>query len=163
MFMRRMRLFTGGGVIMLTLAAPTLVAAGQTENDPVLGHWNLVVERSIYDPGPPPRSQRRSYELHPDGVRTTIVTYDPAGQRSQVIYIAAYDAMEYPLVGTTNADALALVRLDPLLAEGTVSHAGSPVAYARRVISDDGQLMTITVRQVTSGAVNVAVYEREPE
>ena len=75
--------------------------------------------------------------------------------------MADYDSMEYPIVGSTSADALTLVQLDPLLTEATVTHAERPMAYARRVISPDGRTMTLTIREVQSGAVNVAVYERK--
>ena len=143
--------WTGSTVVASQSAAPSV--------DPVLGTWTLVVEKSIYDPGPVPRSQTRVYEAHPDGVKATIRTVDNAGGIATVEYVADYDSMEYPLIGTATADALALVRLDPLLAEGTVSHAGQPIAYVRRVISPDAHTMTITIRQ-TSGATNVAVYDR---
>ncbi len=153
-----------GLLFLVLMSAASMAVAGESARDgedPVLGTWNLVVEKSIYDPGPAPRSQQRVYRAHPEGVEARIITVDAAGRSSTVLYVADYDSMEYPLVGTTNADALALVRLDHLLAEATVTHAGRPIAYARRVISPDGQTMTITVRQTSSGATNVAVYERE--
>ncbi len=158
------------GVLLLVLVlafgvAASKAAAGQSadDRDPVLGTWNLAVDKSIYDPGPAPRSQTRVYEAHPDGVKATINTIDAAGRSAKVLYIADYDSMEYPLVGTApgQGDALALVQLDPLLLEGTVTHAGRPIAFARRVISPDGQTMTITIRQAQSRGINVAVYERE--
>ena len=100
------------GLLVLVLGASVVVASesARDSEDPVLGTWNLVVEKSIYDPGPAPRSQKRIYEAHPDGVKARILTVDAAGRLSTVLYVADYDSMEYPLVGTTKADALALVR-----------------------------------------------------
>ncbi len=150
----------------LALGAATFTAAaGQSDDDrdPVLGTWNLAVDKSIYDPGPAPRSQTRVYKTHPDGIKATITTIDRRGESATVEYVADYDSMEYPLIGAApgQGDALALVQLDPLLLEGTVTHAGRPIAYARRVISPDGQTMTVTIRQAESGGINVAVFERE--
>ncbi len=146
---------------LAAVASTSLAVIGQSSDDPVLGTWNLVVGRSIYDPGPAPRSQSRRYEPHADGVKATIVTIDRSGASSTVEFVADYDSMEYPIVGSTSADALTLVQLDPLLTEATVNHAGRPMAYARRVISPDGRMMTLTIREVQSGSVNVAVYERK--
>ena len=94
-------------------------------------------------------------------MKATIVTIDRSGASSTVEFVADYDSMEHPIVGSTSADALTLVQLDPLLTEATVNHAGRPMAYARRVISPDGRMMTLTIREVQSGSVNVAVYERK--
>ena len=154
------------GLLVLVLASVVSTAAAglaAPDDDPVIGTWILAVEKSIYDPGPAPRSQTRIYEAHQDGVKATINTIDAAGRSSKVLYIADYDSMEYPLVGTVpgQGDALALVQLDPLLLEGIVTHAGRPIAFARRVISADGQTMTITIRQADAGGINVAVYERK--
>ena len=158
------------GIVVSVLAfalgsGATTAVAGQSadDRDPVLGTWNLAVDKSIYDPGPAPRSQTRVYETHPDGIKATIATIDRRGESATVEYVADYDSMEYPLIGTApgQGDALALVQLDPLLLEGTVTHTGRPIAYARRVISPDGQTMTVTIRQAEAGGINVAVYERE--
>ena len=149
-------------VLALGMAATLVVGQpAQANDDPVLGTWNLVVDKSIYDPGPAPRSQTRTYEAHPDGVKATIVTINAAGESSTVEFVADYDQMEGPIVGSTTADTLVLVKLDPLLAEATVSHAGRPMAYGRRIISPDGRTMTVTIREIHTGVVNVAVYERE--
>ena len=156
---RRDTIFLGVALLLVLAASTSLRGAVQTR-DPILGTWNLAVERSIYDPGPAPRSQRRIYEAHPDGVKATVVTVDATGQSSMVEYIADYDSMEYPLLGTPNADTIALVQLDPNRHDVTVTFAGRVIATARRVISPDGELMTVTVRS-GAGTTNVTVFERE--
>ena len=146
---------------LAAVASTSLAVIGQSSDDPVLGTWNLVVGgRSTI------RVQHRAVRrvgtsLIADGVKATIVTIDRSGASSTVEFVADYDSMEYPIVGSTSADALTLVQLDPLLTEATVNHAGRPMAYARRVISPDGRMMTLTIREVQSGSVNVAVYERK--
>ena len=61
---------------LATVATTSVAVIGQSSgDDPVLGTWNLVVGKSIYDPGPVPRSQTRTYERHPEGVKATIVNH----------------------------------------------------------------------------------------
>ena len=149
-----------GAALLLVLTAPASATVAAQTGDPILGTWNLAVEKSIYDPGPAPRSQKRIYEDHREGVKATVLTVDAMGQSSTVEYVADYDSMEYPLLGTPNADAIALVQLDPNTHDVTVTHLGRVIATARRVISPDGKTMTVTVR---SGAntTNVTVFEKE--
>jgi hypothetical protein len=140
------------------------LAVGSQE-DLVLGTWVLNVEKSSYDPGPAPRSQTRTYEIVPEGIRATIVTVNAKGQSMTARYTAEYDSLEHPLTGSTTVDAIALKKVDDHTAEATLTHARKVIGTARRVISADGKTMTITFRgQGDDGrqVVNVAVYEKGP-
>lgn len=88
-----------GLLVLMLMSAASMVVAGKSarvDDEPVLGTWNLVVEKSIFDPGPAPRSQERVYRVHPEGVEARIITVDAAGRSSIVLYVADYDCMEYP-------------------------------------------------------------------
>jgi len=135
-----------------------------SEDDLVLGTWILNVEKSSYDPGPPPRSQTRTYEKVPEGIKATIITVDPKGQSVTARYTAQYDSLEYPLTGSATVDAIALKRVNAYTAEATLTHARKLIGTARRVISEDGKTMTITFRGTDENGrrvTNVAVYEKE--
>ncbi|HLE72410.1 MAG TPA: hypothetical protein VJH87_22220 [Vicinamibacteria bacterium] len=130
----------------------------------MLGTWILNVEKSSYDPGPPPRSQTRTYEKVPEGIKATIITVDPKGQSVTARYTAQYDSLEYPLTGSATVDAIALKRVNAYTAEATLTHARKLIGTARRVISEDGKTMTITFRGTDENGrrvTNVAVYEKE--
>jgi hypothetical protein len=132
--------------------------------DRVLGTWILDLERSTYTPGPAPRSQTRTYEVHPDGVKATIVTVDANGRSTTGQYVADYDSIEYPFTGSAQVDAISLKKVNASTAEATLTHARKVIGTARRVISDDGKTMTITFKGTDEqgrALTNVAVYVRK--
>jgi hypothetical protein len=159
--------------VVLTLAAlaasvVTLTAAGaqRATRDPVanlvVGTWRLDLSRSKYFPGPPPKSETRTYEADGDFIKATIHRVDAAGNAETVSYTANYDN-PYPVTGSENYDAIKMTRIDPYTSESVLSHAGRVFGIARRVISPDGKTMTITLRR--EGEVltnNVAHYEKMP-
>jgi hypothetical protein len=154
--LRRLRLAT-------PLALAALSLSGAFQQDLVLGTWVLNLEKSSYHSGPAPRSQTRTYEAVPEGIKATIVTVDPDGQSITARYAADYDSLEHPLTGSATIDAIALKRINALTAEATLTHARKLIGTARRVISEDGKTMTITYRGTENGRPvrNVAVYEKD--
>jgi hypothetical protein len=129
-------------------------------DNPVVGTWTLVVDKSRYNPGPPPQSQTRTYEVQPKGVKTTIRTVLAGGETTTVSYTANYDSIEYHVTGSATADGIKLTQVDPNTAEAKLLHAGRIVGMARRVVSPDGRTMTITLSDVRGSVQNVAYYEK---
>jgi hypothetical protein len=152
---------------LVVSSALSTMAVGQSAvpggDDRVIGTWELDVGRSSYTSGPPPRSQTRTYERHPDGVKATIVTVDAEGQTTTIEYVADYDGIEYPITGTPNADAIAFMQVLPNEAEAVMLHAGRVVGTARRAISSNGERMTIVFRLPLEGrgAVDVLVLTKQ--
>lgn len=155
-----------GAAVAIWAGDPLLLAHQAQEKavqDPVLGTWVLNVAKSKYTPGPGPKSQRRTYEAHVEGVKATIQTVYADGRSASIQYVANYDGVEYPVTGSPDSDAIALKRIDLYTAEANLMHAGKVMAAVRRVISQDGKTMTITYEGMWEGqsARNVAVYEKE--
>lgn len=151
-------------VTALALSTPPLLFAQQSAapgQNPLVGDWKLVVEKSRYSPGPPPQSQRRTYEAHPRGVKATVRTVNADGETSIVEYTANHDSIEYRVTGSAETDGIALTKIDDYTAEAKLTHAGRVVGTARRVVSPDGRTMTITFRDARGVVHNVAVYEKE--
>ena len=146
------------------MLACSLRALAVDADDPILGVWKLNLARSKYIPGPPPRSQTRTYRLKDDEIFVTIDTVDAHGQRQPTIeFPERYDGKEYPVKGSALGDMLTLKRINNYLSEATVSHAGTVVALTRRIITDEGKtLMLIYQEPSTEHPVdNVIVYERQ--
>jgi hypothetical protein len=140
------------------------LSAVASEEDMVLGVWILNVDKSSYSPGPPPKSQSRTYERVEDGIKATIVTVDARGQTVTSRYTAKYDSIEYPLTGSATVDAIALKRVNATTAEATLTHARKLIGTARRVISEDAKTMTITFRGTDEhgrAMTNVSVYDKK--
>ena len=72
--------------VALALCPARLFAqTAATEDNPLLGTWTLLVEKSRYNPGPPPQRQTRTNEAAPHGVKTTIRTVTPTVNRRSSI------------------------------------------------------------------------------
>jgi hypothetical protein len=129
--------------------------------DPVVGTWHLNLKRSKYAPGPPPRSETRTYQPDGNEVRVTITRVLADGRSEVVEYTANYDNPR-PVTGSDEIDRILMKRINEYTSEAVLSHAGNIFGIARRVISPDRKTMTITLRREGNAVVNnVAFYERE--
>ena len=156
-----------GGAISVWAAHPLPVGAQSSaksdEDRLLLGTWKLNLAKSTYRSGPPPRSQTRTYEPQGQSVKATIQTTYADGRSTTVGYVANYDTLEYAVTGSPDADTIALKRVAPRSAEATLMHAGKVIATASRVISEDGDILTITYQGVQLGSQvdYIAVYDKQ--
>jgi hypothetical protein len=118
------------------------LTAGIWAADPAIGTWKLNVEKSKYEPGPPPKSATVSYEENEGGIKRTGETVNADGQTVSFQYAAKYDGKDYPVTGNPNADMISLKRLNDRTVEATLKKGGKPVTTVRRVVSRDGKTMT---------------------
>jgi hypothetical protein len=146
------------------LAAPSFSQTTRpVEPDRLTGTWQLDLARSKYSPGPPPKSETRVYTRDHEGLKGLMVRHWADGREERIEYRADFDK-EYPVSGTDVFDAVTFKRVDERTADAVLSHAGRVFGTARRVISEDGQTMTITFRREGGTVVNnVAVYRKEPK
>ena len=153
---------------MVVGAHPPLVGQSRSQSSGpgekvLLGTWRLDLAKSKYFPGPAPRSETRIYTADPDGVRGVINRVHADGHTEIIEYRANYDH-EQAVTGTPAYDAITLKRIDDYTSESVLSHAGMVYGTARRVISADGNTMTIAFERKTTGETvrNTAVYRRAP-
>jgi len=141
--------------------AATLVAS-----DPASGTWKLNTAKSKYTPGPPPKSATITYEETADGIKRTGKSVDAEGKTTSFEYTAKYDGKDYPVTGSDLYDAIALKRINDQTTEATLKKSGKVVSNARRVISKDGKVMTLTITGTNPKGEkmhNVAVYDKFSE
>jgi hypothetical protein len=149
-------------VPLLTIAPLPLLKATE-DADPIIGVWKLNLARSKYVPGPPPKSETRTYRQKDNEIFCTIDRVDSSGKRVQPIEFAEkYDGREYPIKGSSVGDALVLKRINDYLAEATMKHAGMVVATTRRIITDNGKTLMLIYKEVNPEhpVDNVIVYDR---
>ena len=155
----------GAAVVLAAAGGPRL--AGQAPASPderVFGTWRLNVAKSKFTPGPPYKDQIRTYERHQDGVKATLKTTYADGHTANIEYVANYDSLEYPVTGSPDYESIRLKKIDASTSEAVLGHGGNVFATARRVISDDGKMLTITFQASESLGRpfrNVMVYERQ--
>jgi len=156
--MRGIGLFVLAGV----LAAPTLV---QAQQNPRVGTWKLNLARSKFDPGPPPKTQTRTYEATQDGQKVTVEGIDGHDNKVSYSYSAKFDGKDYPYSGAgAPGQTIALTRIDDWTQEGAVKQGGTTVLTVRNTVSKDGKTMTITTKTTRSGAkpfINLQVFEKQ--
>ena len=111
--------------------------------DPLIGTWKLNVSESKYGTVAPPKNQTRKYEPQADGLMVTVVTIPRSGPATTFQYLANPDGEEHSVAGNPDVDSLTLKRVDMLTAEGTLLFHGKVRGTILRVLSPDGQMMTI--------------------
>jgi hypothetical protein len=125
-------------------AAIALFSLSAQAADPVNGTWELNVAKSQFYPGPPPRSQTRTYESDGQTVKQTSKGVNAEGETTEVAYTAKYDGKDYPITGNPVADTISLKRIDDATTEATLKKDGKVVSTTTRVISKDGKELTFT-------------------
>ena len=153
------RTLASGAVLAAMLVTPA--AQGR---DPRTGTWRLNTQKSIYKPGPPPRSVTVRIEPSGQGEHVRSEAVDATGTRTVTEYVAAYDGTDYPLKGSPLANTVLLKRVDAYTTERFDKKDGHVMLVYRRVVSPDGRLMTVTIngvdvrgRQVS----NTLIFEKQ--
>jgi hypothetical protein len=133
------------------------------EPDPILGTWELNVAKSRFSPGPPPRSESRTYTQDGTVIRATSKGVDAGGKPTSSQWTVTYDGTEQPIVGSFRADSQIVKRIDRFTSETTIKRGGKVVQTAYREISKDGKTMTLTFKGVNSKGQtvhDVMVFEK---
>lgn len=131
--------------------------------DPLVGTWVLNTKKSVYKPGPAPKSQTRVYREDKDGITATVVTISADGKITTVEYPVNYDGLLHPVAGSPDMDSIKMSRLTTQQSEATIMHAGRVMATTDRMVSGDGQTLTITFKGSAENGDsirNVQVYDR---
>ena len=155
------------------------------ENDSYIGTWTLVPELCIYEEGQPPLSGIYRISQSDGHVRISIDWEAPDGSAHQIEFGAPNDGTRQPsgapgvapvdapgvapvdAPGVASADApeshLSITRVSPLVLDSSAYTGADEVAYARRLASQDGLLLsTLQVGRRADGTSfrNFQVYRR---
>jgi hypothetical protein len=147
----------------LALALP-LATEAQTASDPLLGTWKMNPAKSKFDPGPAPTSQSRVYEATPDGIKITIQTTTASGETQTRSGITKTDGKPYPILGSSNWDAVASTTVNPLRSKSTLMRGGKTIGLLTQVESKDNKVLTATYTFTTPSGTkehDVIVYDRQ--
>lgn len=148
---------------ILTLSTPLVAATAQT-GDPAMGTWVLNVAKSTYDPGPPPRSQTRTYAPAPNGYRFTADGVTATGEKTHVEFTAVFDGKYHPLTGSAAFDSITLKQVDASTVESVQKKGAKVVVRTTRVVSRDGKTLTTTATGTNAQGkpyTNAEVFERQ--
>ena len=158
-------------VVVASLVTPLILSAALSmaresfaQTDAHLGKWSLSVGKSVYQPGPPPRSQVRTYSRDGAGLKGVIETVQPLGVKTLVQYTAQFDGKDYPISGNSDVDTIALTRIDQWTFDATLKRSGKVMTSVRNTVSKDGRTMTVTAKGTTARGQptsSVAIFTRQ--
>lgn len=148
----------------LLLSAALSISAVLGANDPFAGRWQLNVQQSSYLPGTCPARMVIEMETVGDGIRYRSETTYTNGRTSQSQYSADYSGREAIVTGNNGLLApVSLKRLGPNVVVASYKRGFLVLATSRRVVSNDGQTMTITTTSTDrDGKVitSIGIYDR---
>jgi len=151
-------------VFLLALVAVPSTSAAQPPSS-WFGSWSLNVERSTYDPGPPPY-KRATYTIEPwggDGMKVVYEMVHPRGGVTHLEWMGRIDGKDYQLQGIDAFVSYAYSQVSPGVYETIVKMGGRVAATSTVALSSDGKTMTTTTKGVDSGGravTTITVYER---
>lgn len=137
--------------------------------DLYLGTWELVPELSLYDFGPLPASCTYHIEARDPGVHVRMQwQLAREGPESHMEFGGPADGTRRDFLGADGAPSVAfsLTRVDARTLDSRAFRGDEEIAYARRVASEDGELLAIVQeghRPDGGRFRNFQVYRRGPE
>jgi len=154
------RLCTVFAILFLTLAAAGMALA---QGNPFVGTWKLNVAKSKYDPGPPPKSQTRTWDA---SGKVSVKGINAAGKPVSYGYPIKDDGKEYPTVGAipNGADQISSNKFAPNTVEVHFMRGGKPAETTTFAVSKDGKTLTISAKGSNpdgSPFNNVTVWEKK--
>ncbi len=138
---------------------------GQQEHtDPFFGTWKLDPTQCAYEFGLPPQSGL--YRIEPEGTGLTFTAewITPEGQPAHVVYHGIPNGQDHPSGHPAVADTIATTRVSARQLDTAAKKDGRIVYLATRVLSPDGQTMTVTQSGTTPHGQpyrNVAIYRKQ--
>jgi hypothetical protein len=132
--------------------------------DNFVGSWKLNLEKSTYDPGPPPRSLMVTIQAVGDTLNFMFDGYDGEGKALLFEELSiTLDGKEYPIKDDPNRDTTSMKKIDDYTIEQTNTKNGKVATVVRTVYNRDGKSRTMTTTGTdTQGRPihNVAFFDR---
>jgi hypothetical protein len=149
-------------LVAVIMGAAAFAWAG---DDPLVGTWKLNLSKSKFTPGPAPKEETRVYDSQGEGVNVTVRTIEADGHTTTVHISANYDGKDYPVTGSSDYDVITkLNKISERISEAILMHGPRIIATARREVSPDGKMMTITYKtplDENHPINNQAVYDKQ--
>jgi hypothetical protein len=155
--------------VAVAIAAPVfgvalLSCVVQAQGDPLDGSWNLNVSKSVYSPGPPPKSQTLVVSTSGQGKKVAAEIVNAQGGTLSVHWTASFDGKDHPVIGSPVFDAVSLKRIDASTIEQSFKRAGKTMTISTFQVAMDGAVMTNTIKgtDIKGEVLQVlAVYDKQ--
>jgi len=144
--------------------AAALLAAVAWGADPGIGTWKLNLEKSKYNPGPPPKSSTVTWSEDGEFIVSKSEGVNAKGEQVGSSARWKKDGQDYAITGSRTSDTLAAKRIDDYTTDFTYKKGGKVVSTARLVVSKDGKTATVRSKGTTAEGKkfdNRLVYDRQ--
>ena len=152
----------GFAIVMILTALTLFVATARA--DQLSGTWNMNAEKSMYSPGPAPKSLTVVIESDENNYKVDATGTDGDGKPIHVQYSAKFDGKDYPATGIANADTVSVKRIDANTVETLQKKDGKVVMTVTTKVSADGKSRTSTWRGKNAEGKdvhNVVVFDKK--
>ena len=156
--------FKKAAVVCAVVCASLMLSVAAKASDPQSGTWKLNAGKSLYSPGPAPKSitltvqaEEKSIKIHSEGI-------DGAGKPTKVDFTANFDGKDYPATGIAAGDMVSVERMDASTIRVSMKKDGQTLMTVTSVISADGKTRTSTFAGKDNeghDVKNIAVYDKE--
>ena len=156
-------LLTGLAVLAATFTAVSQPVA-LVQSDQFTGTWRLNLEKSKYDPGPPPKNGMVHVQGEGQNRKATSAGIDAAGNAFNQVYTFIFDSQPHPLIGHPRGDAAVYTPIDANTVKWSVMNGGEVVLSGTDTISPDGKAVTITTMGFAANGRpinNIAVFDKQ--
>jgi len=150
------------GLIFATATLSVVSLSAQT-SDPLAGTWELNLGKSKFSPGPPPKSETRTYDVTGQQEKMIAKGMDAEGKPTLIQFTATRDGKDYPYTGSPIIDTVSLTPVDTFTLTFVTKKDGKVALTGTRVISNDGKMMTLSSKGTNpkgQPVENTAVYEK---
>jgi hypothetical protein len=129
--------------LILATATVSIISLSAQASDPLAGTWELNLAKSKFSPGPPPKSQTRTYEVTGQQEKMITKGIDAEGKPTLFQFTANRDGKDYPTT-LPRIDTMSITPVDTFTATYSGKKEGKIALTGTRVISKDGKMMTIS-------------------
>ena len=150
--------------IVLFMFTVGVLAVSAQAHQGAMGVWVLNLQRSSFDPGPLPKSQRSTFSRLPDGaVKIENDGIDAQGKTFHREMISRFDGRQEQRSGSARSTSRAYRWIDDLNFAFEELIDGRPSVVGRTSTSTDGNVRTLKVDGTRDGKPvhNIEVYERQ--
>ena len=132
--------------------------------DLFLGSWRFDPAGANYQLGEPPQSGLYRIEAEDGGYLISMEWTTVEGKLHQLSYHGSPDGINYPYENPAIADTVSMTRVNEHTLDSSSIKGGVVILHARRVLSKDGQTMTVTQSGIGPQGQpysNVSIYVRQ--
>jgi len=146
--------------LAMTLLSATVALADDLLN----GTWVLDPSACTYNPGKVRKSDTRIYTFTGNKIHMSGDAGFADGKKIHAEFDAAYDGKDYPVKGNPRVQTIVMERIDEYRSKATTKKDGKITAIGNRVISKDGDTLTIASSGTDENGVpyrDVLVFHRK--